>query len=847
MKSIISALLFITALSYSAEVYELGAANFDSRPLGKEADGIVGDWVLSSAKVKALVSGDLPLRRPNMGGFYGDGNHTPGGLYDLTLADRDGDQLTILAPCIQKGDVTWIRPLQSDDPQLAGLEVYTSPQTSGEAIAETHHYLVHDDWQGVLIKTILKNTHATEAKKKNIFDHWAQMREQGVVKDIRWANAIDPDDRTAYAHSWVDYDGHPRPTERLTSRGNKQEMVELAAGETLTFCRFVAVGDSPVAAISEIAQWRTDLPTAPITWQLTSADDSAMPRARLAFGPKGPSAYPDASGRMAFSWFAGKHDVELIEVGRQTVKENIELAEDTALERATELPPKSVVAFAVTADGQPTPCKAQFLPRRGTSKPNLGPTDRAHGCVDQWHSETGDFQVALPAGDYTVVLTKGPEYSRHQQIVNLAEGQTVEVTADLQRTVDTTGWVGTDFHNHSTPSGDNTCGVRDRLINLAAEHIEFAPTTEHNRLYDWAPYIEELGLAAHLKTVPGLELTGRGAHLNSFPFQPDPKKQDGGAPVWNADTRVSALTLQNWQKVDDDRWLQINHPDMSDNFIDRDKDGEVDGGFHRLDDFIDAVETQNYRRSHILADAPFSIGPAKTGLGKRLNIQREFIWLQLLNQGLKVWATGVADAHHVHGNGVGSWRTYVPSSTDNPAQIDWREISKNARAGKMILSSGPYLEVSTAAGAIAGQHEATTTGKVDVKVRVQCPDWMAMDRVQVLVNGRKLPKYNYTKASHREFFQEGVVRFDQTLSIDLQEDAHIIVVATSETGDLSALYGTSQQASIPPCAYNNPIFIDTDGDGFQPNGDTLGFDLPVGNLNVQKVEKILKEKILKEK
>ena len=53
-----------------------------------------------------------------------------------------------------------------------------------------------------------------------------------------------------------------------------------------------------------------------------------------------------------------------------------------------------------------------------------------------------------------------------------------------------------------------------------------------------------------------------------------------------------------------------------------------------------------------------------------------------------------------------------------------------------------------------------------------------------------------------------------------------------EKNNLKTGFGSSGQAELQPIAYNNPIFIDVDGGGFQPNGDTLGFDLPVSGLTV---------------
>ena len=116
-------------------------------------------------------------------------------------------------------------------------------------------------------------------------------------------------------------------------------------------------------------------------------------------------------------------------------------------------------------------------------------------------------------------------------------------------------------------------------------------------------------------------------------------------------------------------------------------------------------------------------------------------------------------------------------------------------------------------------------GGVKLKVRVQCTDWIDIDRVQVLVNGRAEPKLNFTRASHPDWFANGVVKFDRVIDVPLSEDAHLIVVAAGENFDLKTGYGTSAQAKVKPIAYHNPIWCDVDGGGFKPNGDTLGFPL----------------------
>ena len=67
------------------------------------------------------------------------------------------------------------------------------------------------------------------------------------------------------------------------------------------------------------------------------------------------------------------------------------------------------------------------------------------------------------------------------------------------------------------------------------------------------------------------------------------------------------------------------------------------------------------------------------------------------------------------------------------------------------------------------------------------------------------------------------------------------MVAYGSDSDLQIGYGSSAQAGIRPCAYNNPIFVDLNGDGFTPNGDTLGFPLPSGRISVTDAKDLLRK------
>lgn len=829
--SLLSGVAFIAQtgfVSATPEAFEVGPDNLKELPGGKEADGIIGDFVLRNDKVEAVISANLHLRRANMSTFYGDNGITPGNLYDLTRRGEDNDQIVVFTPSGQQGPVSYVRVSDTGAGGEAVVETVVSAAMN-KGLYKRHEYRLRDGWPGVLIVTTFRNESAA-VRKGSVADRWTRFDSTGTFAGINWADAIDPADKCGYAYAWHTGNGFKTPPRE----------VELKPGDEITFARFLAVGRSPAAAVGHVAVFN-GVDTTRVPGQIASATGKGIASAKATFtrGNASVAAYPDANGRFEIALPSGQASWLVSDIGRGTAGGDAKTFNPGAsVPVSVKLPAASAVQFDVRDEhGKSIPCKAQFRGVNGTKNPNLGPGWRAHGCLDQYHSEKGTFRVQLDPGEYEITVTHGIEFSHHRETIKLAKSGSVTVKAVLKRLVDTTGWVSADYHNHSTPSGDNVCGTDDRLINLAAEHIEFAPTTEHNRIYDWRPHIEKLGLADEMQTVSGMESTGGGAHMNTFPFKPVPRTQDGGAPVWEKDPRINALRLREWQGREPARWIQINHPDMLFNFTDRDGDGKYDGGFIGLGELIDGIETDNYSASTILYPAPYSVSLYRGR--ETVRYQRPFIWLQLLNQGAPYVAVAVCDAHRVHGNGVGGWRMYMPSKTDEPAKIDWRENSAHAKDGRSYLTTGPFLQVATADGKLPGE-TTTAKGSIDLQVKVQCTDWIDIDRVQVLVNGRQPKNLNFTRKTHPQFFGNGVVKFDRTINVPLKEDSMLIVVAKGENSDLSIGYGTSAQAKINPVAYHNPIKVDVDGNGFQPNGDTLGFPLPTKKLTPKQARENLK-------
>ena len=125
-----------------------------------------------------------------------------------------------------------------------------------------------------------------------------------------------------------------------------------------------------------------------------------------------------------------------------------------------------------------------------------------------------------------------------------------------------------------------------------------------------------------------------------------------------------------------------------------------------------------------------------------------------------------------------------------------------------------------------GDEVVAPGGRARLSVRVQCPNWLDVNRVQVLLNGRAVASLNHTRRSTPRLFSDGTVAFEAEIPLTLERDAHVIVVAAGEGQELGPVLGPGHAGDVP-IAVSNPIFVDVDGDGFRPNGDLLGVPLPL--------------------
>ncbi|MEP3482347.1 MAG: CehA/McbA family metallohydrolase [Fuerstiella sp.] len=823
-------LLTVTFCSES-NAQQITEANYDQLvPIGKEVDAIYGDYVIANDKVSAVIAAPKFTRNANMTVRY-----VGGCLIDLAANGLQSDQLSAFYPGRTK--------FRYQDAEVTDSDV-SMISTGGDSRPECKvTYRPLDGHAAIEITSTFTNTTKSD---------WTLPLEDSLRIDSGNEDVERSKNGTAdlfYSHDiyWKQAYGVIAPGYKLRINATARESrlnyestdgqpVIMKPGESFTFTRIAIVGRNLPEVRSAAAQLLNQSVAVPVELTIRNSKTQVeqlktVADLRITLMQNGTSfgtIVTDNEGIARTSIVPGEYQLAFEYLGTQIPSPVVlSFSKDSALQQL-ELDLDRISAGWVQTKivdqfGKPIPAKVEFIGNGNTPTPDWGPDSAEHFVRNLAYTANGTFEAAIPAGIYDVTISHGPEYDAVFTQLSVSSGKLAKLNAELKHSVQTPGWVSTEYHSHSSPSGDNTSSQRGRVLNLLAEQIDFAPCTEHNRVETYADDIAALGAEKFLATVSGMELTGKPLplnHQNVFPMIHRPRTQDGGGPITDDSPESQIERLMIWDNRSR-KLIQQNHPDLGWLFYDKDGDGTADKGFERSFPHMDVVEIHPIDR--ILDRNQFD-----DRKGKPFNNNRMLNWLQLLNQGFRIYGVVNTDAHYnYHGSG---WiRNWVQSSTDEPTKIDSQEMVIASEEGRLIMSNGPYLEATFKADgqtAVSGQDLTAKSGTVNATVKVQCANWLDVDTVFVLVNGRQVPELVFTRENNPTAFGNDVVKFQKTLDIKLEEDSHLVVVTGHRTTKLGSVMGPSGGAQRP-AAVTNPVFVDVDGNGFKPNQDTLGYPLPV--------------------
>jgi len=391
-------------------------------------------------------------------------------------------------------------------------------------------------------------------------------------------------------------------------------------------------------------------------------------------------------------------------------------------------------------------------------------------------------EVVLPAGNYHVVVSKGPEHEIFEQDVTVPAMGAVTVEARVDHVVDTDGWITVDTHVHSTKSVDADESLEQRVLGAVGEGLDILLSTDHDVVIDYQPTVDRLGLTSKLVTERGSEISPLYGHFNAWPLATG-KYWEVQWFVYEGETfkrmldpnEVVALARSKGAAI-----VQVNHP--------RDSKG--------------AYNYMQLNPETNMGIKPFPESDCVELMNSKGGDFHELVFADLVGawkHDRRITATASSDAHS-RGSEIGYGRTAIKAGTDLPAT--WQAL----REGKAVAMIGPFVTLEARAGTGSDAQKAgigetlnSNRGPVELDVVVQAPSWMDVDTLEIIRDGVVI--------ATRTLDPGPVVRFRGTITATATADAFFMAKVSGD-GRNEPVMGARA------LTYTNPVFVDVAGNGY---------------------------------
>ncbi|MFO0606984.1 MAG: CehA/McbA family metallohydrolase [Polyangiales bacterium] len=442
----------------------------------------------------------------------------------------------------------------------------------------------------------------------------------------------------------------------------------------------------------------------------------------------------------------------------------------------------------------------------------------------------GQGRFAVKPGRYRAVVSRGADYDVAMMDVAVPAGGEATLRADVRPALDTAGMVSADFHQHTVGSIDSGRTLCNRVLEDAAEGLEYAATTDHDNVTDFMPCVRQLGLTSWFNAIRGNEISVVGVgHFNAYPLAPSASDPWAliGAQYW-ADLSTQAL----FDKVRAEAGgpiLHVSHP----------RSNGLKGYFTSI--ALDPVTLMSTRQ-------PLATGWEAMEINESFGAPEDFVasndealqqrarrdgssvpvmrdWFTLLSRGERVCALGNSDTHG-RNNGSGYPRNYLLVDEDRPDRVTEDMVRRAIRAQRVLVGNGAIVRIRTNGVTRLGQGDVvrTTGGTADLELDVQAAPWVDLRSLALYENGRPVALVSdgrggfttsTTAPSGGWAFalgadapgRSGATRLRATVRVRPAADAYYVAVVRG--GSLAPV------GAGDAFGYANPTYVDVNGDGWR--------------------------------
>lgn len=500
-----------------------------------------------------------------------------------------------------------------------------------------------------------------------------------------------------------------------------------------------------------------------------------------------------------------------------------------------------VVVVTAFGDGQTHAAKLTLVARDdgGRSRAVLGELGGNGRLVRYATSHDGAFSVEVPPGAYRAYVTRGFEWSRFEADIDVGAGAVVELAATIDHVLDTTGFVGGEFHQHSLGSIDAKVPVALKVLENAVEGIEVAVSTDHDTVTDFRPHIEAQGLTGQLTAFAGSEVSYQGiGHFNAYPWAIDDADpfSGNGSSLWWSKTLPELFDAIRTAANDDsgeDVLIQLNHPRtaltgvLASMAFDPSDGARLPRNPPNISMFpvtiydewspaFDAIEVNtNFGDVGVFADDGTALKDLAGSQGTEVPALAD--WFGLMHAGLPIAAMANSDSHTPNA-GVGYPRTLLFVGSDDPRTVTESLLRDTIRRQRTAVAQGCFLTLLVDDALRMGAQDIVGPD-ASITIRLQAPPHVTVGRLEVYVGGRaqRLTAQDASIAlddvggvvslSLADIAAQGVERLRHELTaLDVVADTTVVVISRGGAG-LEPTGGDEVICMSPP------LYVDGDGDG----------------------------------
>jgi hypothetical protein len=322
------------------------------------------------------------------------------------------------------------------------------------------------------------------------------------------------------------------------------------------------------------------------------------------------------------------------------------------------------------ATEQTVPCRIHLIDSKGKPQlPDNLPSFYDHFCCD------GNETLSLPAGKYSYVIERGPEYKRYNGSFEIIDGSVAQVTEKLLRIADMSsiGWWSGELHIHRS--------VKDMKLLMEAEDLHVAPViTWWNRTNIWNgsklpdKHVAEFDGQRFCDLLAGEDERRGGAFMYFNMQKPvDITKAEPEYPC--------PLHFIEQAELQPDAWIDIEKPFWWDvPVVLAYGYGDSIGLLNNHCQRSEMMDNEAWGKPRPKDDFPSPYGNG---------FWSQYIYYQILNSGIRI-APSAGSASGVLHNPVGYNRVYVYTGSDSLQYNQWWE---NLRKGMCFVTNGPLFTV----------------------------------------------------------------------------------------------------------------------------------------------------------